>query len=226
MADFPILQTKRLVLRSFEASDAPAVFAIFAREAVTRYLNQERMQAVGDAQDLVARRTGLWVAGLGARWAIALKEQPGTVIGSCGYDNINRAAWSIEIGYDLHPTYWRKGMMTEALTAMLTYCFGDRFSFRLNRVEALTYVAHIATIGLLRKLGFQEEGVRREALFARGQFHDVRGFSLLRRDWEYQRLTRERGVQQPDFTPDEHSTRQGDANSRSSQGSRLRGWIV
>jgi len=67
---------------------------------------------------------------------------------------------------------------------MLAYCFGETFEFRLNRVEALTYIAHVASIGLLVKLGFQEEGIRREYGFWKNEFHDLRSFSLLRREWQ------------------------------------------
>lgn len=96
------------------------------------------------------------------RWAIVLREQENRVIGSCGYYNLNEANRSVEIGYDLHPAHWRQGIMTEALRAAINYGFSNKFPFWLNRIEALTYVEHEASAGLLRKLGFQEEGIRRE----------------------------------------------------------------
>ena len=98
--------------------------------------------------------------------------------------NLNKASRSVEIGYDLHPAYWRQGIMTEALRAVIDYGFSEEFCFWLNRIEALTYVEHEASAGLLRKLGFQEEGIRREYGYWKGESHDLRSFSLLRRDWE------------------------------------------
>jgi ribosomal-protein-alanine N-acetyltransferase len=73
--------------------------------------------------------------------------------------------------------------MTEALTAMLDFCFGDRFFFPTNRVEALIDLGNVASRGLLEKLGFVEEGIRREYGYWKDRFHDVRAFALLRRDW-------------------------------------------
>jgi ADP-ribose pyrophosphatase YjhB (NUDIX family) len=64
------------------------------------------------------------------------------------------------------------------------YGYSQRFFFPLNRIEALTYPQHLASIRVLRKLGFNDEGVRRECGFWKGASHDLRCFSLLRRDWE------------------------------------------
>ena len=142
--------------------------------------------------------------------------------------NSNPVSHSVEIGYELHAGHWRQGIMSEALSAMIDYCFSARFAFPLNRIEALTDVAHIASLGLLSKLGFQEEGIRREYGYWKSNFHDLRAFSLLRRDWEYdQRLTREQVAQPSDARGDADSRQPGDSTPAGSrQQSRLRGWIV
>jgi ribosomal-protein-alanine N-acetyltransferase len=184
MKKFPVLHTQRLVLREFQKSDAQAVFDIFSRDIATRYHNLETMHSIEQAKRLVETRASLFEKGLGMRWAIALKDRKDIAIGSCGYYAANRAFRSIEIGYDLHPDYWGQGLMQEALTAIINLGFGDAFPFRLNRIEALTYLEHKTSIALLKRLGFQQEGVRREYGYWKNKFHDLRGFSLLRRDWE------------------------------------------
>jgi ribosomal-protein-alanine N-acetyltransferase len=183
MSIFPVLQTERLVLREFRKSDVHAVFDIFSQDIVTMYHNAETMQSIEQAEKIVGVRASLFERGLGIRWGITLREQRDITIGSCGYYSLNRAYRSVEIGYDLHPVYWRQGIMTEALTAAINYGFGEKFFFHLNRIEALTYVGHDSSAALLKKLGFQEEGIRREYGYWKGQFHDLRSFSLLHRDW-------------------------------------------
>ncbi|HEY45810.1 MAG TPA: GNAT family N-acetyltransferase [Anaerolineae bacterium] len=183
MSKFPVLQTDRLVLREFRKSDALAVFDIFSRDIVTKYHNAETMQSIEQAEKMVAVRTSLFERALGIRWGIALREQMDVIIGSCGYYNLNKPFRSAEIGYDLHPAHWRQGIMTEALTAAIQHGFGEGFFFHLNRIEALTCVDHEASAGLLKRLGFEEEGVRREYGYWKGRFHDLRSFSLLREDW-------------------------------------------
>lgn len=184
LSPFPALDTERLTLREYRASDAQAVFDIFSQDSVTRYYILETMQSLEDAEALVATRASLFEKETGIRWAICLRENEDRAIGSCGCFRLNKAFRSIEIGYDLHPAFWRQGIMTEALTAMLDFCFSDGFFFRLNRVEALTEMENAASAGLLVKLGFMEEGMRREYGYWKGRYHDGRAFSLLRRDWE------------------------------------------
>jgi ribosomal-protein-alanine N-acetyltransferase len=184
MNEFPILQTERLSLREFQPTDAQAVFDSFSQAKVTKYINRGPMQSIQEAEELVEIRTSLFQRGFGVRWAITTIDDPTKFIGSCGCYKLDRSNRSMEIGYDLHPDYWRQGIMTEAVMAMINFAYSAAFFFHLNRIEALTYVDHSASIGLLKKLGFKEEGIRREAGFWENQYHDLKSFSLLRRDWK------------------------------------------
>jgi ribosomal-protein-alanine N-acetyltransferase len=196
MKEFPILRTHRLFLREFHPPDAPGLFDSFSRELTAKYINRAPMQSIQEAEALVEIRASLFERGIGIRWVIAPKESPEDIIGSCGYYKLDSGNRSVETGYDLHPAYWRQGIMTEALHAVIDFAYGDSFFFSLNRIQALTYLNNDASIGLLKKLGFQEEGVRREAGYWKDQFHDLMGFSLLRHDWLNQRseVDTERGM--------------------------------
>jgi ribosomal-protein-alanine N-acetyltransferase len=183
MMQFPILESERLILREFRGSDAQAVFRIFSQDVVTKHYSMATMRHIDQAKRLVEARASLFPRGIGLRWAITLKGKADEVIGSGGFYKVNKGFRSLEIGYDLHPTYWRKGIMLESLTALIEFGYSDAFDFRLNRLEALTELENRASIGLLKKLGFEEEGIRREYGYWKSEFHDVRSFSLLRRDW-------------------------------------------
>jgi ribosomal-protein-alanine N-acetyltransferase len=183
MNEFPSLQTRRLVLREFRETDAPAVFDSFSQEAVARYVNRAAMQSVTEAEELVKMRASIFERGIGIRWAIVLRENLDAVIGSCGFYKLDRANHSVETGYDLHPAYWRQGIMTETLKRVFDFAYSEAFFFDLNRIQALTYPQNQASIGLLKKLSFQKEGLRREAGYWEDQYHDLQSFSLLRRDW-------------------------------------------
>lgn len=187
LSQFPFLTTRRLLLREFRQSDAQAVFDIFSQDELTRHHNQSTMRALEEAETLVSARINVFIEGAGIRWAIVLRHQKDRVIGSCGFYNLNKMNSSVEIGYDLHPAYWRQHIMSEALRAAIDFGFSEAGWFPLNRVEALTYLENEASAGLLLKLGFQEEGIRREYGFRRGKFHDLRCFSLLRREWIHRR---------------------------------------
>jgi ribosomal-protein-alanine N-acetyltransferase len=184
MQSFPALETRRLVLREFRPSDAPAVLDIFSREEVTRTLDLAPMTDLSQAETKVRARIRIFERSQGIRWAVILRDQGDTAVGSCGYYLLNREWHSCEIGYELHPRIWRQGIMSEALTAIIDFAYGNGFFFRLNRIQALTHTFSQPSIGLLARLGFQPEGIRREYGYWLGEFHDLCAFSLLRRNWE------------------------------------------
>ena len=128
MNKFPTLQTERLCLREFQPTDSQAVFDSFSQERVTKYINREPMQTIQEAEELVEIRTSLFKRGIGIRWAIAPIDDLEKFIGSCGCYKLDQSNRSIEIGYDLLPDYWRQGIMTEALTAMIGFAYSERFS--------------------------------------------------------------------------------------------------
>lgn len=183
-AGFPTLRTKRLVLREFQSSDAQAVFEIFSYDSVTRYHNVDTMTEIEQAERIVAGRVRLFPNQWGVRWAITLIDDVDKVIGSCGLYMANKEFRSTEIGFELHPDYWRRGLMSETLNTVLNLGFSERFFFELNRVQALTSLENTASISLLRKFGFQPEGILREYGYWNNRFHDLRMYSLLRREWK------------------------------------------
>ena len=183
MKQFPTITTDRLFLRQFKKSDSQAVFNIFSQDIVTKYYILDTMKKIEQAKKLVASNIGLYGKKAGIRWAIVMKGKQDSVIGSAGFGSPNRKFHSIEIGYSLHPDYWGKGIMTEALAAIFEHSFSQDFFMHLNRIEALVELGNKASTALLKKLGFQEEGIRREHGFWKGRYNDMRSFSLLRRDW-------------------------------------------
>jgi ribosomal-protein-alanine N-acetyltransferase len=186
MGTFLKIATERLILRDFIESDSAAVFEVFSDDQVTEFYNFGTFDNIEQANKLVAEniRRNATQDGSGLRWAICLKDAPATAIGSCGFHSTKKDFKSIEIGYELHRSYWGKGYAFEALSQRLNFCFMHDIPFCINRVSATTDLESHRSIALLRRLGFSEEGVLRQYGFWKGTFHDVRMFSLLRKEWE------------------------------------------
>lgn len=186
MNEFPIIITERLLLRKFASSDADAVYAIFSNDNVTEFYDLESFTSLDQAINFVNTRISLSEEGgkRGFRWAICLKSEPNTVIGSCGFHAVNKSFSSIEIGYELNESYWGENLAFEAVDAMLNYCFTENFPFPINRISASTNLDSTRSIKLLSKLGFTEEGVLRQYGYWKNKFHDVRLFSILHREWK------------------------------------------
>jgi methylmalonyl-CoA/ethylmalonyl-CoA epimerase len=180
---FPILETPRLLLRQFQPADIPAVFEMYTHPELTRWLEHEPMTSLAEAEQRVRARKGLFERGMGCRWAITFKNRPEDLIGSCGYFSVRISTHTYEMGYDLHPDYWRQGLMTEALTAVLQASFQPGALYQVHRLEALVEPGNVASMGLLSKLGFNRESIRREFGYWKGAYRDVAVFALLAQEW-------------------------------------------
>ena len=115
----------------------------------------------------------------GIRWGITIKEQ-NTVIGSCGYKNINKKHRRAEIGYEIVGEYRQQGFMSEVLNAVIK--FGLEV-IKINRIEAKVNCDNLPSISLLNKFGFFEEGILREYELQAEKFTDLKLFSLLQKDF-------------------------------------------
>ena len=178
-ASFPVLFAERLLLREFTMEDIPAVFTIFSREDVNIWTETDTMRTIEEAETRVKSRMNLFHERMGIRWAVTLRENPQDVIGSCGYFTVRRGTKTVETGYDLHPDYWNKGLMTEALREMVRFSFGSGSMVPVHRMEALVMPENIPSIRVLEKLGFEREGRRREFGFWKGRYQDVDLYALL-----------------------------------------------
>jgi ribosomal-protein-alanine N-acetyltransferase len=176
---FPYLETSRLELREITPSYAAAILQLFGDEAVVRYMDIAALATLDEAQEIIDWAGTLFAHGRGVRWGIVRKGDS-TLIGTCGYHNWDHSSRRAEVGYDLAPAQWGKGLMHEALEAVLTYGFEK---MGLNRVQAMVHPENARSIHLLQRLGFTREGVLREWRFYKGQFWDETCFSLLRHEW-------------------------------------------
>ena len=176
---FPQLQTDGLLLRQLRSSDADGVYRMFSDPQVTRFYDLDTFDDPRQAQELIEQFTQRFDRRIGLRWAIASAGEPDVLLGTCGYNIWIQPSRRAVLGFDLLRSHWRRGIMTEALTAVLDFGFE---TMELNRVEALTFVDNAASHGLLQKLGFRREGVLREYQLIGARFVDMDMHSLLRRE--------------------------------------------
>jgi len=180
MSDFPTLETPRLLLRETVAADAPALFAIHGDATNMRWYGADPMIDVRQAQKLIELFAG-WrqMPNPGVRWGIQSRAS-GQLIGTCGLFKWNRGWRTCTVGYELTHSARSAGLMSEALSAALTWGFEH---MKLNRIEAQIHPDNTASLKLARRLGFVQEGRAREAGYWQGEHHDLLQFSLLRKDW-------------------------------------------
>ena len=173
---FPEIKTERLLLRNVELSDAPEMLFLRSDETVMQYIDRERTRTIEDAEIFIQKLKDSIDSNENIMWVISLKESPGTLIGYIGYWRIKLQHYRAEVGYALHPQYWNKGIMKEALLAVIQYGFGP---MKLHSIEAQINSENIASGKLLEKTGFTREAYFKEDYFFNGRFIDSVVYSLL-----------------------------------------------
>ncbi|MEM5774241.1 MAG: GNAT family N-acetyltransferase, partial [Anaerolineaceae bacterium] len=154
---FSALETGRLLLRPLGMEDLDFVFHHFGDPRVAQYLLDEPPVASLEEAEAIIQFYLNTEGKNHNRWALVRKAD-GQVIGTCGFHKWDRAHFRAEIGYDLAPDCWGQGYMTEALRAALNSGFSR---MNLHRIDAVVHVENDGSNRLLRRLGFQLEGVLR-----------------------------------------------------------------
>ena len=118
------LQTDRLILRRFVESDTEAMFENWASSAENlTYVTWGPHLNVEQTRNSIRNWVTSYTNPNYYKWAICLKENPEQAIGDISIVAMDKNDSSCEIGYILGKNYWGRGMMTEALKAVLDFCF-------------------------------------------------------------------------------------------------------
>jgi len=178
--NFPILETKRLKLIEITDQHVDSLYEILSLEEVTRFYGTNRFTLQVEASKLIDMFHKNFLEKRGIRWGIKLKENQ-RIIGTVGFNALHLKNKRAEIGYELHPSFWRMGYASEAIKGVLRFSFNH---LDLYRVGAVVYPENEASVTLLTKLGFTKEGLLRGYIHQNEQFHDTYVLSLLKHEWK------------------------------------------
>jgi RimJ/RimL family protein N-acetyltransferase len=168
------LTTERLLLRPFTERDVPDVLEAGRDRQMRRWMVWAPNQTPAQAREFCIR-----VAHENPEQKIGFAvEFEGRCSGSV---SLQRAEWLFgraEIGYWLAPWARGRGLMTEAVEAVVSYGFDKG----LHRVELLAAVGNEASQRVAERAGFEREGVLREAgIMGFGERTDLVMFARLNR---------------------------------------------
>lgn len=171
---FPILHTERLILREIIAPDIDKVFEGLSHPDVIKHYGVSFTSIEGCREQMD------WYAGMikndtGRCWAICSKDN------SAFYGVITLPFWEkqhrkAEMGYWLLPSFWKKGIATEAASAVIKYAFEE---MNLHRIKAESEDDNPGSIATLKKLGFVYEGTQKECEIKEGRFLNLEIYALL-----------------------------------------------
>lgn len=173
---FPELMTDRLLLRQINLSDAPEIFFLRSSEKVLEFIGREPAVSIKEAEAFINLITQSVKSNESVMWGITLRNNPSVVIGNICYWRLQKENYRAEIGYSLHPQYWRMGIMKEAINKVLNYGFEI---MKLHSVEARINASNVSSAAILEATGFAKEGYLKEEFHFRGRFSDTVIYSLL-----------------------------------------------
>ena len=172
---FPVLQTKRLLLRRILQSDAPAFYEQRRDKTLMQYIARPLATSIEDIYQLIERiDTGI-NNNESINWAIVMPPDD-TLIGTIGFVRTKLEHHRAEVGYMIGIAWQGKGIMSEALAAVIQYGFDE---LKLHSIEGVIAPENLASAKTLEKAGFVQEGLFRQNYFFEGQFLDSAVYSLL-----------------------------------------------
>lgn len=171
----PTLTTERLVLREMMLDDKHAMFAIRSNPEMMRYVPRPLAKTVDDAVALIETIRKAIQETTGINFAITLKET-GELIGAIGYFNISKENHRAELGYILHTDYQGKGLMQEAVKAVIKFAFND---IKLHAIEAVINPENTASIQVVERNGFTRDAFFKDYIMHNDEYIDAYIYTLI-----------------------------------------------
>ncbi|XZF14798.1 GNAT family N-acetyltransferase [Chitinophagaceae bacterium MMS25-I14] len=184
------ITTERLSLHAFDPASYHEIFTTCTDEEITCILG---LQSAEELQEEKCR----FQKGIATHNRSFVNFQIRTagtneMLGWCGFHTWYTQHERAEIGYALrHEQHMGKGIMTEALNAIVRYGFEV---MNLNRIEAFIGPGNTASVKLVKQAGFKKEGLLREHYFKNGRHEDSVVFSLLKGEWLHNEFVRNQAL--------------------------------
>jgi ribosomal-protein-alanine N-acetyltransferase len=169
----PALTTARLLLRGIAETDAPAVFRFRSDPAVMLPLPREPHTSLADTEASIRRALTLADAGSALVWVLVVPD--GDVVGAVGLHAIDRERGAAHVAYELRPDQWGRGLVTEAMRAVLGFALGE---IGLGRLEAHIDEKNARSRRLIERLGFVLDEWRGDDLVFRGEARRTAVYAL------------------------------------------------
>lgn len=146
-----MIKTNRLILRKPKLSDAISVFNNWANDDnVFIHLEMSKHSSLSVTEMILS----FWIYANENNQELNLvieDRDTRKLIGSINLYEFNNDNFSTKLGFGLAYKYWGKGIMTEAVNAILDYCFSGRF----KKVFSSMFVDNIGSRRVLEKNGFK-----------------------------------------------------------------------
>ena len=155
---FPVLSTKRLILRQLDDSDYPEIYLLRSDDNVNKYISRAKETNIDGAKGFIKKINEGIRETKSLYWAICLvdKKQLSGTICLWNFSEDNTVG---EIGFELRPTYQGKGIMNEALGSVINYGFTE---LGMRTILAYVHKDNTPSLQLLEKNNFIKDDLRKD----------------------------------------------------------------
>lgn len=147
-----------------------------------KFLNEVRNycaeEYLHDSRTFSLNDTLSWFKSVQPNYYIILNEDK--KIGYFRLSNHSPTNQNIYIGADLHPEFWGKKLAYPSYQKFIDYLF---INYNLNKISLEVLSTNIRAYNLYKKLGFIQEGVKRQEIFKQDKFVDSIIMSLLKTEY-------------------------------------------
>ena len=179
----PVLSNELVTLRDLRVSDASSLCATLSSQEVHRFMSAPPSDVAGFERFIRwthdERSSGRLIC-----FAVVPKGYD-VAVGIMQVRQIDAAFTMGEWGAALGSQFWGTGLFKAAVDLLFAFVFD---TVGVRRLEARAAVQNGRANGAARKVGGVPEGVARQALFCRGQYHDQLMWSILAEDWRQAKL--------------------------------------
>jgi [ribosomal protein S5]-alanine N-acetyltransferase len=147
---FPDLFSARLTLCQMKVGDRKILFQLRTDDTVSRFILRDKPADEKQVVNFINRVNGDIGIGRSVYWAIRLKSDP-KLIGTVCLWNFSENGKTAELGYEMFPEFQGRGLMSEAVNAVLNYGYD---SCALEEFVAYTHRDNHRSKNLLGKFGF------------------------------------------------------------------------
>ena len=176
----PTLETERLILRKISKKDLQDIFTYGSNPKVSQRVSWETHKSKVDTENFIEHVLEGYSQNNKALWGIELKSTC-RLVGTIDFVTVNLKHKKAEIGYVLSEDVWGNGLTTEATKKILEYGFE---TLGLVRIQARCFVENIGSQRVMEKSGMSFEGIIRKGMFAKGEYQDLKFYSILAEEFK------------------------------------------
>ena len=172
------IETPRLILHDLSINDTTPMYE-YRKDNDIQLFQSFHPENIEDVKNFILSNTSDF--NIENKWFQVGIYLEGALIGDMGIHFIGPYNKQCEIGYTISTRHQKNGYGKEAVEHILSYLF---IHMKKHRVIASLNPDNIASIALLRSLGFRKEGIFKKSIYNEDHWEDDLIYAILEEEWK------------------------------------------